>query len=247
MKQLSKLSFHALVLALVFTGVAAHAGGFGNNIAVRLVGTSELFIGDELFEDFGLEPKGALCYDVDLVNVRNGKIIGSATDCLTDIDAESGAPGVALTGTTFFFFRGGTVVTRGLTTVQPVLHGSPDFTHITGARRQEVQACQGNGKVVRRCQPCELSRRNYVRLRVYSQPREGASRSSSVVVAARARFGGASLERSQIREPTTALGAIRIILKLVRSNAMLSFITMHETLMLRSKSYFLIPKSYRSR
>ncbi|UCD69049.1 MAG: hypothetical protein JSW48_02850, partial [Betaproteobacteria bacterium] len=137
MKQLSKLSFHALVLALVFTGVAAHAGGFGNNIAVRLVGTSELFIGDELFEDFGLEPKGALCYDVDLVNVRNGKIIGSATDCLTDIDAESGAPGVALTGTTFFFFRGGTVVTRGLTTVQPVLHGSPDFTHITGAIPQE--------------------------------------------------------------------------------------------------------------
>ena len=38
-----------------------------------------------------------------------------------------------LTGTTFFFFPGGTLISQGLTTVQPVLHGSADFTHITGA------------------------------------------------------------------------------------------------------------------
>ena len=38
----------------MFTGVAAHAGGFGNNMAVRLVGMSEV-----LDEDDRLAGKGA--------------------------------------------------------------------------------------------------------------------------------------------------------------------------------------------
>jgi hypothetical protein len=38
-----------------------------------------------------------------------------------------------MTATTFFYFPGGTLVSRGRVTVQPVLTGSTDFTHITGA------------------------------------------------------------------------------------------------------------------
>ena len=56
---------------------AASAAGIGNNIAVRLVGTAESYNGDILFEDFGLTPAGALCYDVDFVDAKSGDVIGT--------------------------------------------------------------------------------------------------------------------------------------------------------------------------
>jgi len=133
-KNIHKLSLWSVAFALLYLSSAASAAGLGNNIAVRLVGTADKFIGDTLFESFGLSlpAEGEIwCYDLDLVDVKSGKVIGSASDCLTNISPVGG--GVALTGTTFFFFHGGTVVTRGLTTVQPTTHGSADFTHITGA------------------------------------------------------------------------------------------------------------------
>ena len=56
MKQLHRLTFCTFVLALTIMGSTAYAGGFGNNIAVRLVGTdAELFDGTQLFEDFGFK------------------------------------------------------------------------------------------------------------------------------------------------------------------------------------------------
>lgn len=64
--------------------------------------------------------------------MTTGFQIGTATDCLADIVEEQG--GMKLVGTTFFKFTGGsTIVSRGNTTVMPLLHGSPGFTHITGA------------------------------------------------------------------------------------------------------------------
>ena len=133
MKALTSIILSALLLALP---IAAPAAGLGTQIAVRLVGTGTVLpVQDQaaLFEEFGIPADtSALCYPLDLVDVKTGKVIGYAADCLTEID-DSGFPSVALTGTTFFFFRGGTVVTRGLTTVQPILHGSVLFTHITGA------------------------------------------------------------------------------------------------------------------
>jgi hypothetical protein len=131
MRRFHTLLVLTVVLTSIFVGSTAWAAGLGTNISVRLVGTGDLFIGNDLFEEFGLSPEGALCYELDLVDIKTGKVIGSAADCLTDLTPMG--TGVALTGTTFFFFPGGTVVSRGLTTVQPVLHGSPDFTHITGA------------------------------------------------------------------------------------------------------------------
>lgn len=157
MKTNHNFGFWSLPIALLILGTTASAAGLGNNIAVRLVGTDDVFDGDALFADFGLAPEGALCYDLDLVDVKSGNVIGSAADCLTDISGVG--DGVALTGTTFFFFPGGTVVTRGLTTVQPKTHGSADFTHITGAIPQPTDnnVIYGDGKFKNASGPVRLS------------------------------------------------------------------------------------------
>jgi hypothetical protein len=146
MKTTIKIGLASSLCALVFLGSTAFAAGLGTNITVRLVGTAEYYDGDTLFEKFGLEPAGALCYDVDLVDAKSGKVIGMASDCLTDINGVG--EGVALTGTTFFYFPGGTVVSRGLTSVQPTTHGSLDVTHITGAIPQmgDNSVVYGDGK-----------------------------------------------------------------------------------------------------
>ena len=75
----------------------------------------------------------ALCFTIDLVDVKTNKVIGEADDCLSNIDADTDAPGIKLTGTTIFNFPQGQLVSRGLTTVQPILHGANGFTHTTGA------------------------------------------------------------------------------------------------------------------
>jgi hypothetical protein len=157
MKNMQKLSLWSFAFALLYLGGAASAAGLNNNIAVRLVGTADMYNGDTLFENFDLTPEGALCYDLDLVDVKSGDVIGSAADCLTNISPVG--DGVALTGTTFFFFPAGTVVTRGLTTVQPTTHGSADFTHITGAIPQpgDNNVVYGDGKFKNASGPVRLS------------------------------------------------------------------------------------------
>lgn len=74
----------------------------------------------------------ASCYTVPLIDVPSDRTVGSATDCITIIGTAAG--GVQVVGTTTFDFGGGhTFTTQGLTSVQPVTHGSPGITHITGA------------------------------------------------------------------------------------------------------------------
>ena len=157
MKITHKLSLGSLVITLLFLSGAASAAGLGNNIVVRLVGTADMYNGDTLFEKFDLDQIGAMCYDLDIVDVKSGNVIGSAADCLSDINGVG--DGVALTGTTFFFFNGGTVVTRGLTTVQPTTHGSAEFTHITGAIPQagDNNVIYGDGKFKKASGPVRLS------------------------------------------------------------------------------------------
>jgi hypothetical protein len=74
-------------------------------------------------------------------------VIGSGSDCLSDITpSENG--GMSLTATSFFHFRRGTLVSRGLVTVQPKLHGLEEFTHVTGAAPSpyESNVIYGDGK-----------------------------------------------------------------------------------------------------
>ena len=68
MKIIHKLKFGSLAIALLYLGSVASAAGLNNNIAVRLVGTADMYIGDTLFEKFTQPPVGAMCYDVDLVD-----------------------------------------------------------------------------------------------------------------------------------------------------------------------------------
>jgi hypothetical protein len=133
MKSFKQIAIFTLLVSALFVSITASAAGIGNNIVVRLVGTDMARDGTEMFELYGLEPpEEVLCFDVDLVDAKSGNVIGSASDCLSSISGDK-VIGMALTGTTFFFFPGGTLISQGLTTVQPVLHGSPDSTHITGA------------------------------------------------------------------------------------------------------------------
>ncbi len=142
MKRLTIISAIAMaisgaVLAVLFTagigGSTTEArvdpGQSGHDLVVALRGTAQV-------QELPIPPTDqgtttGLCFTVDMVDLATGNVIGDATDCLADIDGD--ASGMALTGTTTFNFPGGTLVSRGRTTVQPVLDGSIGFTHITGA------------------------------------------------------------------------------------------------------------------
>lgn len=77
----------------------------------------------------------ATCHDHDIINLKTGRIIGTATDATADVvQVDTGLVG---TGTTFFYLPQGTLVIRGRGTIQPVLYGTPTLdnhpvTHIAG-------------------------------------------------------------------------------------------------------------------
>ena len=102
-----------------------------NKMVLRLVGTDEgemRSVGD--IDGDGVDDMGN-CFDLDLIDVRTGEVIGTATDCLSNVN--TAGEGLALTGTAIFNLPQGQIITRGLTSVQPKTHGSEDKTHITGA------------------------------------------------------------------------------------------------------------------
>ena len=120
----------------VLAAPPAHAG---QDLVVQIKGTSNAVSRDfsDGFFPPGLpaEPTSALCFDVDLVNLKTGKVVGTATDCLSEITQVGLEGGVKLIGTTIFRFNDGMIVSRGATTVQPITTvpaGTP-ITHITGA------------------------------------------------------------------------------------------------------------------
>jgi hypothetical protein len=133
MKSILSTNIFLVILITLLSASGANAGGLGNNIVVVLAGTGEAYNGDVQFEQVGLDPLGATCFDMDLVDAKTGNVIGSGSDCLSGISESATDNGLMMTATTFFYFPGGTLVSRGLVTVQPVLHGSPEFTHITSA------------------------------------------------------------------------------------------------------------------
>lgn len=73
-----------------------------------------------------------LCFDVDLIDLKTGNVIGTASDCLNVLGMDS-CGGLKVVGTTVFNFPQGTLISRGLTSVQPTTHGSTGRTHITGS------------------------------------------------------------------------------------------------------------------
>ena len=118
----------------------ANAANLGGQVlTLNLKGTAPGYTGTIPAID-GSGTTTATCFDIALHDMSTGLQVGTATDCLADFENELG--GLKLVGTTYFNFTGGaTIVTRGKTTVMPVGtdHGSPGFTHITGA------GADGNG------------------------------------------------------------------------------------------------------
>lgn len=121
--------------AILCLPLSATAGG-GKHFVYNLLGTGYMYndtvpdIDGDGFDD------PAICFDVDLLNQQNNEVVGTATDCLSDITAIG--TGLALIGTTYFHLPQGSLVARGKTTVQPVLQPTEttwghNITHITGA------------------------------------------------------------------------------------------------------------------
>lgn len=122
-------------IGLPITSLADDEGG-GKRLILNLVGTGAMYLGTVPDIDGDLIDDPAFCFDVDLVNGKNRRIIGTATDCLSDIT--SVGDGIALVGTTYFHMSRGTLITRGKTTVQPVTQPTETpagklITHATAA------------------------------------------------------------------------------------------------------------------
>jgi hypothetical protein len=117
---------------LALSKVAGGNGGpRGRAVVLRLLGTGQAYEGTVPDLDGDGEDDSATCFDVGLYSA-SGKMIGTATDCLSEITPAG--DGLALIGTTIFRLPNGTFVSRGYTTVQPVTTGVPTpATHITGA------------------------------------------------------------------------------------------------------------------
>ncbi len=121
----------------------------GERMILNLVGTGKMY--ESTVPDIdgdGVDDR-AMCFDVNVFNVTNNKMIGRGTDCLAMVTPTDA--GVALVGTTYFYLPGGKLVTRGKTSVQPVFHPTTtprgqSITHITGASSDGNSVVDGTGR-----------------------------------------------------------------------------------------------------
>ena len=120
-----------------------------NTMFLNLVGTGNMYESTVADIDGDGEADDAICFDVDLINAKNQQLIGTATDCLSNITGVD--TGLALVGTTFFRMPQGGLVVRGNTTVQPVFHetvtpAGQNMTHTTGAAGTGNAVIEGTGR-----------------------------------------------------------------------------------------------------
>ena len=90
----------------------------------------------------------AMCFDVDLVDLKSNEIVGSAKDCMSDVQPKG--DGLGLSGTTFIHLPEGSLTVRGRVSVQPVLEetileSGQAITHITGSSNTGNGIIKGTG------------------------------------------------------------------------------------------------------
>ena len=75
------------------------------------------------------------CFDVDIIDPKSGRSVGSGSDCLdlNTITPIGDDGGFTIDNLQIFNLEGGTIVTSITTTIQPAGAGSVGVTHITGA------------------------------------------------------------------------------------------------------------------
>lgn len=84
-------------------------------------------------------------FELGLFDPATDDQIGTVLETLADIRPVDG--GLAIVGTQVFRLADGELTVRGLTSVAPTTHGSPEYTHITGAipRDDENNVLSGTG------------------------------------------------------------------------------------------------------
>ena len=139
------------LLYLLFLTIISHAAvvqatateEIHNHYIVKLAGTGSMY--KMTMPGFDEE---AMCFDIDLIDMKSSDIVGTAIDCLSDV--QSKANGISLIGTTFFRLPEGILITRGKVSVQPVLEetiseSGQTYTHITGASSSGNTIITGTG------------------------------------------------------------------------------------------------------
>ncbi|MEQ8716371.1 MAG: hypothetical protein RIE08_02050 [Acidimicrobiales bacterium] len=71
----------------------------------------------------------AVGFDLPVFDLASGDQVGTVLETLADITPMNG--GLALVGTQTFRLGDGELTVRGLTSVAPMTHGSPGYTHMT--------------------------------------------------------------------------------------------------------------------
>ena len=159
--KLKTLIMICISICLCFS-LNSNAGGKagGKILVLNLVGTGGMYPYTVPDIDDDGEDDAAICFDVDLVNATNGQVIGTATDCLSNITPDGDS--LALVGTTYFYMHQGMLITRGKTTVQPTKHDTTTavgqmMTHITGAAGSDNAILDGTGRFAGRTGTVRLS------------------------------------------------------------------------------------------
>lgn len=144
--------FRILVILVCLTfslnAFAENNRGSGKHLVLNLVGAGPMYEGVVPDIDGDMIDDPAICFDVNLVDMKTNRVIGTATDCLSNITPMG--TGLSLVGTTIFNLPQGTLMTRGATTVQPVLTQivTPNgqiITHTTGASSDGNAIIDGTG------------------------------------------------------------------------------------------------------
>jgi hypothetical protein len=120
----------ALLTAVLGFSATAWTAGNGRTLVLQLKGKD---IGETRTIPLGTATgtREGNCFDVDLFDVTTGRPMGTATRCFADINTVG--TGMALTETTFFHLKEGTIVSRSRTIIHPTIDGAPDVTHIAMA------------------------------------------------------------------------------------------------------------------
>ncbi|USD35910.1 hypothetical protein [Ferrimonas sp. SCSIO 43195] len=136
---MNRLFMLATIVSLIMLGgfeAQAKDRGAGKHWVLNLVGSGAMYESTVPDIDGDGHDDAAICFDVELYDANNRRLVGTATDCLSMVTPVG--TGISLVGTTYFHLPQGTLVTRGNTTVQPVIQNTMTpsgqmITHITGA------------------------------------------------------------------------------------------------------------------
>jgi len=130
-----------IVISLILfepSGAIAKDQGGGKRYLFNLVGTAQPTMAMVPDAEKPGEEMLASCYEVDLIDMKNQRKIGTAVDCLTVQEVIGDFEIIRLIGTTTFNLPQGSLTTQGFTTVAKAQQDTESssvglISHITGA------------------------------------------------------------------------------------------------------------------